>query len=181
MFVYRLSKAAYATTREQILSGNGAKKIGGRWNDPGTPLLYTSGTPELALLEYLVHLSGASLDELPPLVLITLELPTGAAVEELTLHQLPSGWQLAEPGVARRGANEWLQERRTLILKVPSVVMPSSFNLLLNPLHQDLEKVEIAQMQPFQLDSRLFQKPTVAKPAIDLTGTLFRMSGFGME
>ncbi len=181
MFIYRFSKAAYAKNREQILSGIGAKKVGGRWNEPGTPLLYTSGTPELALLEYLVHLSDASLEELPPIVLIKLALPSGTPIEDLTLDQLPSGWQLADSGIARTAVKDWLRERKTFVLKVPSVVMPVSNNFLLNPLHSLLEQVEVAQVQPFQLDHRFLQKPTVTKPVTDLTGTLLRMSGFGME
>ena len=52
MIVFRLAKKQYT----HKLSGEGAELYGGRWNSVGTPMLYTSESRSLALLELAVHL-----------------------------------------------------------------------------------------------------------------------------
>ncbi len=51
---WRLSKARYAGD----LSGQGAARDGQRWNQPGQRAVYFGLTPEITLLEVLVHLNG---------------------------------------------------------------------------------------------------------------------------
>ncbi|GAB3221549.1 RES family NAD+ phosphorylase [Spirosoma arcticum] len=84
--VYRIQKRQFV---DSVLTGEGARLNGGRWNPPGTPLIYTSTTPELALLETLVHLDGTPIRDLPPFVRISLELPD--VIEEIPLSALPTG------------------------------------------------------------------------------------------
>jgi RES domain-containing protein len=70
--VYRIQKGKHLAT---ALTGEGTRLTGGRWNPIGTPLICASTTPELAFLEIMVHLDGTPLADLPPYVLLTLELP----------------------------------------------------------------------------------------------------------
>lgn len=50
---WRLVKQKHAAT---AFDGDGARLFGGRWNAPGSRVIYTSTTLSLAALEILVHL-----------------------------------------------------------------------------------------------------------------------------
>jgi len=52
MFVYRVANLKY---KDATLSGIGAEKVGGRWNEVSTRAVYCSQNISLALLEYYVH------------------------------------------------------------------------------------------------------------------------------
>lgn len=85
--VYRIQKKQFI---ESVLTGEGARLNGGRWNPPDRPLVYTSMMPELALLETLVHLDGTPVRDLPPFVRVSIELQE--AVEDIGSSELPIGW-----------------------------------------------------------------------------------------
>jgi RES domain-containing protein len=154
MRVYRLQKSKYAT-REAILSGEGAARTGGRWNKVGTPLVYTSATPELALLEVLVHLEGTPIEDLPPFSLVILEIPDDS-INQVSFTDLPDNWRdFPAPLSLIDITQPWLRSSSHLTLKIPSAVMPLSFNFLLNPKHTAIEKVHISEIIPFVFDNRL--------------------------
>ncbi len=128
------------------LAGEGARRFGGRWNSPGRPLIYTAETAALAVLEVRVHLDLAW-DVLPDdYVLATIDLPTITAEE---LVNLP-------PDTIATG-DAWLASQRSALLKVPSVIVPESFNILINPLHPDAARISIAAVRPFSFDERLWR------------------------
>jgi RES domain-containing protein len=140
VLAWRLCRAPYAD-----LSGDGARRYGGRWNGPGRPLLYTASTAALAVLEVRVHL------DLPPdllpddYVLITIDL--GQASIEI-IDTLPASPQDV--------GDRWLQEARTAILQVPSTIVPESANLLINPAHPGASTIAILNQRPFTFDTRLW-------------------------
>ena len=86
--LYRIQTNSHLDT---ILDGIGAQLRGGRWNARGRPLVYTATTPELCFLEYMVHLEGTPLADLPPLVLCEIEVPD-QAIAYLEAKNLPPGW-----------------------------------------------------------------------------------------
>jgi RES domain-containing protein len=51
---YRSVTPKYAQ-KQDILSGEGSRKSGGRWNPPGMVAVYLSLTPEIAMAETLAH------------------------------------------------------------------------------------------------------------------------------
>lgn len=133
-------------------SGYGAKIVGGRWNQKGVPVVYTSGTRSLAALELLVHTDPGLLPD--DLVVTPADL-ADVDVETFDRSSLPANWRdvpapeaLAELGV------EWVRSVRSVALKVPSVVVPDEYNILLNPLHPDFAKVKVLPGRPFTLDPR---------------------------
>ncbi|MBL9157615.1 MAG: RES domain-containing protein [Verrucomicrobiales bacterium] len=147
--VWRIVKAKYAAT---AFSGEGAAKVGGRWNSRGQSVVYTSGTLSLAALEMLVHLQ-------PPVPLAWIAIPCEfdeSLAETLDESVLPANWRQfpAPPGVRALG-DAWLKEARTPVLSVPSVVVPQERNFLLNPAHPDFERLSIGAGEPFALDTRL--------------------------
>lgn len=132
--VYRIQKRQFV---DSMLTGEGARLNGGRWNPMGTPLLYTSTTPELALLETLVHLNGTPVRDLPPFVLVTIELPD--SVETIQATNLPEGWdQIKFPdSLPLFLLPRLVPTHPFLAFSVPSVVLKNSpsQNVLINPLH----------------------------------------------
>lgn len=154
MHLFRIAKTSYI----RDLSGTGAKRYGGRWNHKGVAMLYASQHRSLAILEFLVH---ASMQALPTdLSFLTLEVPDSSKTPEVDLSDLPSNWRdypapfrLAELG------SEWIASGNSLLLKVPSVVVPEEWNILINPIHPDFEAMTINSISSFSLDSRFSVKP----------------------
>ena len=70
--------------------GEGAKKFGGRWNRPGTAMVYTASSLALAAMEMLVHLESEEL--LAEFVAIPIEIPV-RYIETLPEDQLPASWR----------------------------------------------------------------------------------------
>lgn len=148
--VYRITKEQYAND----LSGQGAYLYGGRWNKPGTYALYTSEARSLALLELLVHFnSHAALKHnylfvslsIPDTQIKTIE--TSILDENSSLLNNEKLWQTTENYFFNVGC---------LAIKVPSVIVPDEFNVIINPLHPEMSKLKITNMQPITIDPRLF-------------------------
>lgn len=149
MFVWRLTLSKHASP-----DGEGARSYGGRWNKPGTPVIYTSASLSLAALEYLVHVDS---DILPDsLVSITATIPDSLKIVTIDRSELPGNWKdkIIPEALQERGTL-WAREARTPILQVPSVVIEHEWNYLLNPLHPDFRSITWDSPIPFSFDSRL--------------------------
>ncbi len=153
MDVYRINKEPWHT---DPLSVVGSHKFGGRWNPKGRGILYTSRTPELALLETLVHLPPITLPDLPRLWLSTLRLPDDPnTIFWLDPARMPAHWQSGTLAETQLILSEWLTDPFCLALAVPSAVMSVSYNLLLHPSHPAFAQVEIVSQVRMNLDGRL--------------------------
>jgi RES domain-containing protein len=151
MRLYRITSAPFAR-----LDGEGARLFGGRWNSRGVAVVYASTTLALAALEYLVH---TDIDTVPgDLVAITIEVPDGAAAEEVRADELPDGWRTGvdHPGCIARG-DDWIRRGSALLLKVPSAVIPTEANCLLNPAHPAAAGITAAS-ERFAFDPRLLTR-----------------------
>ncbi|WP_459788730.1 RES family NAD+ phosphorylase [Alteriqipengyuania sp. 357] len=143
------------------LSGKGAEKDGGRWNHPGTPLVYASSTRSLSAFETVVHLNAGSL----PLnrYLVEIEIPDylWSKRETLELEDAPVGWD-AEPAskTSMDHGDSWVKSRSGLLLCVPSVIVPEEHNVLLNPAHADMGKVSARKIRKWIYDTRLRNRET---------------------
>jgi RES domain-containing protein len=153
MEVYRIAKTSYSTD----LTGLGARLYGARWNRKGTPMIYTSKSRALAALEYFVHLP---LSLVPPdLKIVSLQIPDKTALEEISLSDLPADWRThpAPPQLAEFGS-AWVKTNKTLLLRVPSVIIEKEFNILINPGHPDIKLVTIGIIEDFKFDDRLVRQ-----------------------
>jgi RES domain-containing protein len=54
--------------------------------------------------------------------------------------------------------DDWVASRRSVVLRVPSVLVPAEYTFLLNPEHPDFSKLHIGKAVPFQFDRR-FARP----------------------
>lgn len=138
---WRLCRTPYAA-----LDGEGARQVGGRWNSAGRAMVYLAEHPALAALEVLVHLA------LPPE-----DLPDDFLLLRV---MLPDPTEAAAPiGGERTVGDAWLREQRSAVLRVASVLVPHSWNLLLNPAHRHAAMVRVAETTPFRFDPRLLRAP----------------------
>ncbi|MFZ5520703.1 MAG: RES family NAD+ phosphorylase [Pseudomonadota bacterium] len=138
------------------LGGKGAEKTGGRWNRPGRPVVYSASSVALACLETVVHLNAAGL----PLnrFLVRIEVPDELwqARRTLTPADLPVGWSAIPEGkVSLDIGDGWLQDARTALLAVPSVIVPEESNVLINPLHPQAAGIHAAKVRPWFYDQWL--------------------------
>jgi RES domain-containing protein len=150
--VYRIARKDYA----KDLTGLGAKLYGGRWNPRGTPLIYTSETRSLATLEFLVH---ASFPDVPRgLSIATIEIPDDLVPEEIKPSSLPRNWR-EHPAPSRLAdiGTKWAKSNSGLLLRVPSAVVEQESNILINPLHPAIVRVILLQVEPYELDERLYR------------------------
>ena len=145
--VFRIARKDYI----QDLSGRGAELFGGRWNEKGIPALYTSSSLSLAALEILVHTDKS----LPPVNMAYAKIYVPDEMYSMKILRLKDDEVPVEYGT------KWLKEKRGLMLKVPSVILPyeydHEFNLILNPLHEDYKKVFVAEVHDFSFDVRLVE------------------------
>lgn len=151
MFVYRISQSKYAN----FLSPPG---IAARWNSAGKRIVYTGGSLALSCLEMLVHKSGASLAS-GNFSLSIISIDDSLMINEITAEQLqhlhPQWHQIINYPVTQEIGDKWLREGKSAILKVPSAIIDSEYNYLINPDHPGFSKVEIANVSKFTFDPRL--------------------------
>ena len=154
MDVYRINKEPYHTDPLSVI---GSHRHGGRWNPKGIGILYTSRTPELALLETLVHLPPLTLPELPQCWLSTIQLPDdlNKAIFWLSPDRLPVYWQTGTLTETQTILTDWLLAPFSLAIAVPSAIIDTSYNLLLHPQHPAFAQVEVISRRPLPLDGRL--------------------------
>lgn len=149
MVVYRIGKTKYAGD----LTGEGARLNGGRWNRKLTACLYTSESRALALLEYTVNVN---IDDIPrALSFTTLEIPNGS-IHLLKEEYLPGDWKtVPAPASTKSFGTNLLKAAGTLVLKIPSTVIPNEFNYLVNPAHPDHKDCKIVEISDFVYDVRI--------------------------
>jgi RES domain-containing protein len=135
-----------------IFDATGSKLYPGRWNTTSSPVLYTCEHYSTAMLEKLVHGSGA----LPPNQhFVEITIPKGLTYEVFNEAAWP-GWDDPTPGISREFGETWQKSRRSLLLIVPSVVARIERNFLLNPEHPEFAEVLHGLHKPVWWDARLF-------------------------
>lgn len=146
---WRLTKTKYLGS---AWDGEGAKRAGGRWNGVGVPVVYTSGSLSLALVEVLVHLRS---EVLPAYSAVRIDFDD-SLVTAVEPKDLPAKWRdNPAPPETRAIGYAWVADGRSAVLRVPSVVVPIEFNYVLNPNHPDFRRVRVAPPMPFPFDPRL--------------------------
>lgn len=145
-----------ADSRHPIWDGTGAAMVGGRWNSPGRPVIYGSLSYSCAMLEILAHANIGRIPETHGYVVA--EITDDIPIETHGSDSLPQGWELENSASARAFGDQWLQESRTAILVVPSVIARLDANALVNPAHPDAKKLIITPPEKIIWDKRLFEK-----------------------
>jgi RES domain-containing protein len=116
------------------------------------PVVYLAESPAGALLEACIHTSA---NDVPPnYTLLEIAVEAAISLEELSASRLPAGW-IEHVEVTREIGTSWLREQRSCLLRIPSALVPVTFNVLVNPLHGDAAciRIQSAVIHPF--DSRI--------------------------
>ena len=117
-------------------------------------MIYTATSLSLAALEMLVHFDN----DLAPkdFISIAAVLPAHCAVQIMDAKSLPGDWRSVPPSPKTQAlGSEWVISQKSLVMKVPSVIIPEEHIVLLNPLHPDFLKIQQEPEQPFRFDFRL--------------------------
>ena len=149
---WRIVAAPYADT---AFTGRSAAFAGGRWNSRGVGVVYASSTASLAALELLVHLPRER--ELRQFVVFACAF-SEKLVDDIDRDQLPEDWRdYPAPDALQQIGDTWVMSETSPVLRVPSVIIDSEFNYLLNPAHEDFAKIDIHEPVAFSLDLRLLR------------------------
>lgn len=151
MKVYRLALTQYCDA-----SGEGTKIYGGRWNIPGTPAVYAGSSVSASLLERLtIDPELLSYERYIRYSIMEISIPDHLINTPKT-DDLPLDWDHIPAVRASMELGTHLLKSGIFCFAVPSVVDPSSFNYVINPLSESFPLLEF-KVYPLKLDKRLLR------------------------
>lgn len=144
-----------AHVAERAFTGEGARRYGGRWNSKAYAVVYTSSSISLAILEILVHVP--TYDMLEEYVYLPVEFDQ-KFVLALKPDELPDNWNTdPAPHANKQIGDSWVKSRKSVILEVPSAIVPTEKNFLINPAHPAFSKLKIDKPIKLEFDKRLLK------------------------
>jgi RES domain-containing protein len=150
--VWRLAPPEFHTE----LNGDGARLFGGRWNSPGLRALYTSSHLSLSVLETYVNIPLALRTSLPVFQAVRVSIPDDASTIRIPAARFAQLLIAPDPVAASRSlGDDWIARRASVVLQVPSVLVPEEDNLIVNPEHPGARGVRIVGTRAFHFDPRL--------------------------
>ena len=147
---WRIVHKNYAAS---AFSGEGAKLLGGRWNPKGYPAVYVADSLSLAMLELIVHLDEDRDIQDFRAIPVTFE---DTRVIRWSRTKLPKNWStLPISDQTQEMGKSWLESKQSLVLRVPSAIVPNDSNFLINPLHPVFSSLEIGRTQKLYIDQHI--------------------------
>jgi RES domain-containing protein len=151
--VWRICKRQYAPA---AFSGDGGLRAAMRWNHKGPRMVYAAQSLSLATLELWVHIPTA--EPLASYVSIAAEIPDDLPISVFEPETLPRDWREdAAPASLRDLGTRWLISKVSVAARVPSVIVPTEYNYLLNPEHTEFARIRMGEPMPFLLDRRMWK------------------------
>jgi RES domain-containing protein len=136
------------------LDGSGGLRAPGRWHTRGHRIAYCAPNPATALLEILVH-AEIDVDDIPVAFrYLEIEAPDSIPAETLDADLLPRNWR-SNLQATRHAGDEWLNSGRTALLHAPSVIVPMTWNVLVNPRHPASRQMRVVRTHEHRIDPRL--------------------------
>ncbi|MCP4603121.1 MAG: RES family NAD+ phosphorylase [Proteobacteria bacterium] len=152
IIAWRLVKKKRA---RDAFSGEGARRYGGRWNHPGTSVVYVADSLALAALEQFVHLGRAHAAF--SFVFFRVQIPN-ELVASIPKKELPKNWREEPPTEdTMRIGTEWVSDNLSAVLRVPSTIVPIESNLVLSTSHANFSEIHWSKPKPFTFDPRLWK------------------------
>lgn len=137
------------------LKGEGGLLASARWHTKGRPVVYLAESPAAAMLERLVHSVQEAGLTARNYTLLEIEAEGALAVE--SLMDLSDNSFRDKVDVTRTAGDRWLSSGKSPLARMPSAVVPRTWNYMLNPLHPHAERVRIVSVLEETFDARLFQ------------------------
>ena len=154
MFCWRIVKKKYAAS---AFDGEGSRRKGGRWTPKGAPAVYTAQTESLAALEQFVQIGDEG--QFIKFVRFKVEVPDDIKVEDIDISSLPNDWrETPAPDTLRKYGTDWLARGESAVLRVPSALIASECNFILNPFHPEFKKIMIGNSGEFCYDPRMWKE-----------------------
>ena len=137
-----------------MMTGAGGLHAAGRWHTQGTQIIYTASSQAMATLEIAVNLRRATI--IPEYRVLEVEVPDDLIIT-LEAAILPNGWDRtdSEPLVARRIGDRWIELGLSAAVRIPSSVISTEYNVLLNPAHPDFSQIIYDKPLDFPFDPRI--------------------------
>ena len=140
---------------DRAFTGEGSRRYGGRWNSKGYAVVYTSSSISLAILEVLVHIPIYGI--LEEYVYFPVEFDQDLVLP-LDVDNLPDNWKKdPSPRATKQIGDSWVESRESVILEVPSTIVPTEKNYVINPAHPDFKKLKIGSPTKILFDPRLIK------------------------
>lgn len=148
MIVFKICREKYAHS----LTASG---MANRWNKADEFVIYTASSISLATLEMVAHRSGIIPQQ--PYKLLKIFISDSIAVQEIKIKQLPSNWRSIQAYSSLQGTgSKWYHKRESLLLKIPSAIIPEEYNYAINTIHPDFKKkIKIVETTDFIWDERI--------------------------
>ena len=156
MIVYRIGPVEF-NNATNCLTGLGGMVAEGRWHHAGVPVVYTASSRSLAMLERLVNDSQDILKKNLSVVLI--QIPDALKIVRLVESELATGWDAHPYGVdTQLIGSDFLHNKESAVLQVPSSLCPEEYNFIINPQHPDANQIKFVECSGFVYPSRLADK-----------------------
>ena len=152
MLIYRITLTKYSDSL--VASGRAA-----RWNSNGVFVIYTAGSISLACLENVINRNGTDLS-IGNFSLIIIEVPDSIA-KEVSLQEVenshPNWYKVDNEAylLTQRMGDNWITSGESLLMKVPSSIIPLENTYLINQHHPDFSNVRIVSIQKFIFNQRI--------------------------
>lgn len=146
--LYRIVHTRFA---EAPFSGEGGLLYRSRWASKGQRVSYGADHLALATLEKIAGVQRADL--LTEMIYVKAEA-TVAQVTKLDSDELPPDWDALPARDGTRAIGDaWLASGQGLLLRVPSVVLPHSYNYVVNAAHPEREALQVVEKEHLLLDN----------------------------
>lgn len=147
MLVYRIVHKKYSSD----LFASGLK---GRWNSAGKKVIYTAESIPLAFLENMVRRQGVGFNR--DFKVLFIDIPDKIKLSSVKVSELENGWgHVKDYSKCQPIGNKWYDDRKTVILKVPSAILPDAFNYVINTELSDYSKVRLVEVTDLVPDERI--------------------------
>lgn len=150
MEVYRISREEYSKS----LSASGSAN---RWNLKGQNVIYTGSGRSLSSLELIVHKNAVKPALLYKVMVISIA-DDDYLTKQIQIKNLPAHWRsFGAYSILQNIGSKWYTKQESLVLKVPSVIIPFEYNYVINTEHPEFRsRIKFVRTEDYFWDSRLF-------------------------
>ncbi|MBN8784052.1 MAG: RES family NAD+ phosphorylase [Terrimonas ferruginea] len=147
MLVYRITPKIYSGSLF-------APGLEGRWNGNGRKVIYTAESIPIAFMENMIRRKGLGFNK--QFAIMVIEVPDKLSISEVKMSALKSGWRdYRDYSICQTVGNKWYDEGLTPLLKVPSSILPTNFNYVLNATHAQFAEIKLLHTSELIPDERI--------------------------